>query len=104
VRRRRRGDDHLDVPFDWRFRHELLFAGQKNKKTSSCALTFLTAQGGRGCGRDHRGTVTAGLFKGHKVTGQIKFAPKAGQNCAPGHPVRNITFFAPVSVRARRFP
>ena len=64
----------------------------KNKKTSSYSLTFLTGKGKAVVVATITGTVTAGLFKGHKVTGQIKFAPKAGQNCSPGHPVKNITF------------
>lgn len=64
----------------------------KNKKTSSYALSFVTGKGSSAVVATITGRVTAGLFKGHKVSGQIKFTVKAGQNCAPGHPVKNISF------------
>jgi hypothetical protein len=38
------------------------------------------------------GKVSKGLFIGKKVTSQIKITPKSGQNCSPGHPVKNLTF------------
>jgi hypothetical protein len=64
----------------------------KNKKTSTYALVFTTGKGSAATVATITGKVTAGLFKGHKVSAQIKIAPKAGQNCTPGHAVKNITF------------
>jgi hypothetical protein len=64
----------------------------KNHKTSTYALTFTTGKGSAVATATITGKVTAGLFKGHKVSAQIKIAPKSGQTCTPGHPVKNITF------------
>jgi hypothetical protein len=64
----------------------------KNKKTSTYALTFTTGTGKAATVATITGKVSAGLFKGHKISAQIKIAPKAGQNCTPGHAVKNISF------------
>jgi hypothetical protein len=63
----------------------------KNKKTSTYALTFTTGKGKAATVATITGKVTAGLFKGHKVTAQIKIAPGKGENCV-GTPVKHITF------------
>jgi hypothetical protein len=65
----------------------------KNKKTSSYSLTFTTGKGSAAKVETATitGKVSSGLFKGHKVTGAIKFTPKKGQDCVT-HPVKNITF------------
>jgi hypothetical protein len=63
----------------------------KNKKTSTYALTFTTGKGKNVEVATVTGKVTAGLFKGHKVSTQIKIAPAKGQNCV-AKPVKNITF------------
>jgi hypothetical protein len=63
----------------------------KNKKTSTYALIFTTGTGKQVTTATITGKVSAGLFKGKKVSAQIKIAPKAGQDCVT-HPVKNITF------------
>jgi len=63
----------------------------KNKKTSSYSLTFTTGKGKNATVATLTGKVTAGLFKGKKVTGAIKFTPKKGQNCVTV-PIKNVTF------------
>ena len=63
----------------------------KNKKTSSYTLTFVTGKGKNATVATITGKVSAGLFKGHKVTGAIKFTPKSGQNCVTT-PIKNVTF------------
>jgi|tagenome__1003787_1003787.scaffolds.fasta_scaffold20982545_3 hypothetical protein len=65
----------------------------KNKKTSNYTLTFTTGKGSAAkvTTATITGKVSAGLFKGHKVTGAIKFTPKKGQNCLTV-PVKNLTF------------
>jgi len=62
----------------------------KNKKTSAYALTFTTGKGGAATTATVTGRVTSGLFKGKKVSGQIKFKITKG-NCAPT-PVTGISF------------
>ena len=64
----------------------------KNKKTSSYSLVFTTGKGSAATVATITGKVTAGVFLGHKVSAQIKITQKAGQNCTPGHAVKNITF------------
>jgi len=63
----------------------------KNKKTSSIAITLKTGTGKSYNIATVSGTVTAGLFKGHKISGQLKFTPKSGQNCTTV-PIKNVTF------------
>jgi hypothetical protein len=63
----------------------------KNKKTSNYSLTFTTGKGSKATVATVTGKVTAGLFKGKKVSGAIKFTPKKGQNCVTV-PVKNVTF------------
>ena len=55
----------------------------KNKKTSTLAMTAKTGTGSN---------ATVATLKGKIVTLTIKFTPKAGQNCTPGHPITNLTF------------
>ena len=64
----------------------------KNGKSSTYALTAKTGSGKSGAVATITGKVSKGLFVGKKVTGQIKITPKAGQNCTPGHPIKNISF------------
>ena len=64
----------------------------KNGKTSSYTLTAVTGSGSTALVATITGKVTKGLFAGKKVTSQIKVAPKSGQNCTPGHPIKNLTF------------
>jgi len=64
----------------------------KSKKTSTLAMTAKTGTGSNATVATLKGKVTAGLFKGKIVTLTIKFTPKAGQNCTPGHPITNLTF------------
>jgi hypothetical protein len=54
----------------------------KNKKTSKLALTAKTGTGANILTANITGKVSGGLFKGHKVTSQIKINPTKG-NCAP---------------------
>jgi hypothetical protein len=63
----------------------------KNHKTSTMALTAKTGSGSTATVATITGKVTKGLFLNHAVTVTIKFAPKAGQNCTPGHPIKNLT-------------
>ena len=63
----------------------------KNKKTSGLSLTAKTGTGKTATVATITGKVTKGLFVGRPVTLTIKFAPKAGQNCTPGHPIKNLT-------------
>jgi hypothetical protein len=64
----------------------------KNQKTSKYSLTFTTGAGKNITVATVTGKVTSGLFAGKKVSGQIAFTVKAGQNCTLAHPVKNITF------------
>ena len=64
----------------------------KNKKTSTYSLSFVTGKGKTATVATVTGKVSAGLFAGHKVSGQIKFTVKSGQNCTAGHQVKNLTF------------
>jgi len=63
----------------------------KNKKTSTMALTAKTGSGSTATVATITGKVTKGQFMNHAVTLTIKFAPKSGQNCTPGHPIKNLT-------------
>src|SRR3954462_299009 len=62
----------------------------KNKKTSTMALVAKTGRGSPATVATITGKVTKGLFAARPVTVTIKFAPKAGQNCTPGHPIKNL--------------
>lgn len=64
----------------------------KNGKTTTYALTAKTGSGKNALVATITGKVSKGLFAGKKVTGAIKIAPKSGQNCTPGHPIKNLTF------------
>jgi hypothetical protein len=64
----------------------------KNGKTTTYALTATTGSGKAALVATITGKVSKGLFAGKKVSGQIKIAPKSGQNCSPGHPIKNLTF------------
>ena len=64
----------------------------KNKKTSTLGLTAKTGTGANATVATLTGKATAGLFKGRPVTLTISFTPKAGQNCTPGHPIKDLTF------------
>src|SRR3954471_8191634 len=63
----------------------------ENKKTSSYTLTFYAGKGKNATVASLPGKVSAGLFKGKKVPGAIKFTPKKGQNCLTV-PIKNLTF------------
>jgi hypothetical protein len=63
----------------------------KNHKTSTMALTAKTGTGSKATVATITGKVTLGLFKGHSVTTALSFAPKSGENCTPGHPIRHLT-------------
>jgi|SRR3954454_13269546 len=63
----------------------------KNKKSSNFALTFTTGKGNQVTTATITGKVTAGLFKGKKVSAQMKITPGAGENCV-SKPVKHITF------------
>ena len=62
----------------------------KNKKTSSYSLVFTTGKGSAATVATITGKVTAGLFKGHKVSAQVKIAPGNGQDCVT-KPVKSVT-------------
>ncbi len=62
----------------------------KSKKVSNLALTAKTGTGANVLTANITGKVSKGLFKGHKVTSQIKITPTKG-NCAPT-PVTKIGF------------
>jgi hypothetical protein len=64
----------------------------KNHKTSKYSLNFTTGTGKNITVATVTGTVTSGLFAGKKVSGQISFTVKPGQDCTVAHPVKNITF------------
>jgi len=63
----------------------------KNTKTSTYALTLKTGTGSAGTTATITGKVTAGLFKGHSVTGQVKFTVSGTPNCTT-KPVKAATF------------
>jgi hypothetical protein len=63
----------------------------KNHKTSTYTLTATTGSGATVLVATITGKVSKGLFAGKKVTGQIKVALGAGQNCATV-PVTKLTF------------
>ncbi len=63
----------------------------KNKKTSTIAITLKTGTGSAATTANVTGKVTAGLFAGHLISGQLKFTPKTGQNCTTV-PIKNVTF------------
>jgi hypothetical protein len=63
----------------------------KNKKTSTIAITLKTGTGTNYTVATVTGKVTAGLFQGHAISGQLKFTPKSGQNCTTV-PIKSVTF------------
>jgi hypothetical protein len=63
----------------------------KNKKVSKYALTLKTGSGSNSTTANITGKVTGGLFKGHKVTGAVKFTVKGTPNCTT-KPVKSVTF------------
>ena len=63
----------------------------KNHKTSTMALTAKTGSGSKATVATITGKVSTGLFKGHSVTTALSFAPKSGENCTPGHPIKHLT-------------
>jgi hypothetical protein len=64
----------------------------KSTKVSNISFTAKTGTGSNATVATIKGKVTKGLFKGRPVTAAIKFTPKAGQNCTPGHPITKLTF------------
>jgi len=67
----------------------------KNKKTSTMKLTAKTGSGSTATTATITGSVTKGLFVGKSVTATMKIAPKSGENCTPGHPIKDLTFTNP---------
>jgi hypothetical protein len=63
----------------------------KNKKVSKYALTLTTGTGANATTAAIKGKVTGGLFKGHKVTGAVKFTVKGTPDCTT-KPVSAVTF------------
>jgi hypothetical protein len=63
----------------------------KNGKTSNYSLTLKTGSGTANTTATITGKVTLGLFKGHAVTGQIKFTVQGTPNCTT-KPVKSVTF------------
>jgi hypothetical protein len=64
----------------------------KNKKVSYYSLTLKTGSGtANATTATITGKVTRGLFNGHSVTGQIKFAVQGSPNCTT-KPVKSVTF------------
>jgi hypothetical protein len=64
----------------------------KNGKSSTYSVTFKTGTGSNIQVATITGKVSAGLFAGKNVSGQIKFTVKAGENCSAAHPIKDITF------------
>ena len=62
----------------------------KNHKTTAMSITVKTGTGGKYNIATITGKVTSGLFKGHKVTGQVKFTPKSG-DCVTT-PLKTVSF------------
>ncbi len=54
------------------------------------SITVKTGTGGKYNIATITGKVTSGLFKGHKVTGQVKFTPKSG-DCVTT-PLKTVSF------------
>ena len=63
-----------------------------NAKVSNYSLTFVTGTGANAQVAAISGKVSSGLFVGKRISGKIKFTVRTGQNCSPGHPIRNVTF------------
>jgi hypothetical protein len=64
----------------------------KNKKLSYLSLTAKTGTGSNATVATITGKVSKGLFVRHPVKTTIRIAPKAGENCTPGHPIKHLTF------------
>jgi hypothetical protein len=64
----------------------------KNKKTSNVSFTAKTGKGSTATTATITGKITKGLFANRPITAGMKITPKAGQNCTPGHPIKNLTF------------
>jgi hypothetical protein len=63
----------------------------KNGKVTKMQITVKTGTGQKYNVATITGKVTSGLFVGKKVTGQVKFTPKSGQNCVTV-PLKQVTF------------
>jgi hypothetical protein len=63
----------------------------KNHKTTGLSLTAKTGTGGKATLATITGKATSGPFAKKAVTTKLRITPKAGQNCTPGHEVKNIT-------------
>jgi hypothetical protein len=63
----------------------------KNHKVSYYKLTLKTGSGTKATVATITGTVTKGLFKGHKVTGAVNFTVQGAPNCTT-KPVKKVTF------------
>jgi hypothetical protein len=63
----------------------------KNGKITKMQITVKTGTGNKYNIATITGKVTSGLFAGKKVTGQVKFTPKAGQDCITT-PLKQVTF------------
>ena len=63
-----------------------------NAKKSVSSLTFTTGTGANITVATITGKISSGLFAGHLISGQVKFTPKAGENCSAGHPIKDLTF------------
>jgi hypothetical protein len=62
----------------------------KNGKVTNMSVTVKTGTGSKYNIATITGKVTSGLFKGKKVTGQVKFTPKSG-NCVNA-PLKSVSF------------
>jgi hypothetical protein len=63
----------------------------KNHKVTKMNITVKTGTGTKYNIATITGKVTSGLFAGHKITGQVKFTPKQGQDCVTT-PLKQVTF------------
>ncbi|MDQ1521411.1 MAG: hypothetical protein QOI55_2484 [Actinomycetota bacterium] len=63
-----------------------------NGRASNLSLVFTTGTGANATLATITGKVASGLFVGKRIYGQIRFTVRTGQNCSPGHPIRNVTF------------
>jgi hypothetical protein len=63
----------------------------KNHKTTAMSLTVKTGTGSKYNIATITGKVTSGLFKGHKITGQVKFTPQHSTDCL-STPLKQVTF------------
>ncbi len=66
----------------------------KSGKSSVLALSAVTGKGSVSAAETATitGKVTSGLFATKKVASQIKITPASSETCAPGHPIRHLTF------------